>query len=231
MIAPEPWKLDARWPGDLRVPTDWIKLYWTERPAPIPAYPALRRSRVSSTTTMVLASPADPDDKGSLRGSLSTGIDLTVLAGCAWSGGGCSPVASSPGSRRWRMATLKDRFDVAFGAGGAICLIAAAVLLMTARSAAGRQPVIPDGRGHRITSTLRVSPLAGIDLTVLRRVRLVGWGLLASCVVSWVAALGDGDLADRFDVALGVGGGICLIAATVLFMTPGSAAVRPADRL
>jgi hypothetical protein len=101
--------------------------------------------------------------------------------------------------------------------------------LMTARSAAIRQPADPD-RGDRDTWSLRVSLLTGIGLTVLRRVRLVGWGLLAGCVVSWVAALGDGGLTDNFDVATGVGGAISLIAATVLLMTARSAAVRQPDR-
>jgi hypothetical protein len=233
VIAPEPWLLDPRWPDDLRVPRDWIKLDRTERPAAIPAYSALRRSRIPSTATMVLASPADPDrgdrDTWSLRVSLLTGIGLTVLRRLRLVGWGLLAGCVVSWVAALDDGGLTDRFDVALGVGGAICLIAATVLLMTARSAAIRQPADPD-RGDRDTWSLRVSLLTGIGLTVLRRVRLVGWGLLAGCVVSWVAALGDGGLTDNFDVATGVGGAISLIAATVLLMTARSAAVRQPDR-
>ena len=235
VIAPEPWLLDARWPEDLRVPRDWIKLDRTERPAAIPAYPALRRSRISSTATMVLASPADPDDRGdrdtwSLRDSLLTGIGLTVLRRVRLVGWGLLASCVVSWVAALHDGGLTDKFDVALGVGGVICLMAATVLLMTARSAAVRQPARLDDRRDRNTWSLRVSLLTGIGLTVLRRMRLVGWGLLAGCVVSWVSALDDGGLTDRFDVAVGVGGAICLIAATVLLMTAHSAAVRLPDR-
>ena len=230
VIAPEPWLLDARWQDDLRVPRDWIKLDRTERPAAIPAYPALRRSRIPSTATMALASPADPDERGDRRVSLLTEIGLTVLRRVRLVGWGLL----AGGVVSWVAALddggLTDRFDAALAVGGAICLMAATVLLMTARSAAIRQPADPDDRGGRDTWSSRVSLLTGIVLTVLRRVRLVGWGLLAGCVVSWVAALVDGGLTDGFDVATGVGGAISLIAATVLLMTAHSAALRQPAR-
>ena len=145
VIAPEPWLLDTRWPGDLRVPRDWIKLDRSERPAAVPAHSGLRRSPISSTATMASASPADPNDRSdrswSLRVSSLRRHALTVHSAVRLAGWGflvgcvvCWVWALDDGG-------LTDTFDLETGVGGATCLIAATVVLMTNRSVIGARTV------------------------------------------------------------------------------------------
>jgi len=126
VVAPEPWLIDTRWPGDLRVPASWVKLPRSERIAAPRPHSVRQRDR------------ARPSGR---RGASTS---ASWLSGLVLADGGRARLAAwglaLTCALFWTLALMDGAFttglDMEAGVGGTTCLVVAmAILLLIARRA------------------------------------------------------------------------------------------------